>query len=46
MKVGQLGIGGYRYGVGITYVCQDVKIIFDAHTAEFVVVNSQEEEIR
>jgi hypothetical protein len=45
-KVGQIGIGGHRYGVGITYARQDVKIMFNAHTAEFVVVNSQEEEIR
>jgi hypothetical protein len=45
-KVGQISIGGYRYGVGIAYAYQDVKVTFDAHAVQFVVEDSQGNEIR
>lgn len=45
-QVGQISIGGQRYSVGTTYAYQDVKVTFDAQTAEFVVEDSQGEEIR
>jgi hypothetical protein len=40
-KVGQISLGGQRYGVGIQYTRQDVRITFDLETAEFIVWNSQ-----
>lgn len=45
-KVGQLSIGGQRYSVGTAYAHQDVKLTFDADAVEFVVEDSQGEEIR
>jgi hypothetical protein len=45
-KVGQTGIGGLRYSVGLAYAHQDVKFTFDPHTIEFVVKDSQDVEIK
>jgi hypothetical protein len=45
-KVGQISIGGHRYSVGMAYAYQDVKLTFDADAVEFVVEDSQEEEIK
>ena len=45
-KVGQISIGGHRYSAGMAYAYQEVKVSFDADTVEFVVEDSQGEEIR
>jgi hypothetical protein len=45
-EVGQFSIGGQRYGVGITYAHQDVPVVFDPDTIEFVVEDSQGAEIK
>jgi hypothetical protein len=45
-KVGQIGIGGHCYSVGIAYAHQDVKLAFDAQSAEFVVKDAQDVEIK
>ena len=45
-KMGQIGLGGYRYGVGMAHAHQDVKITFDEDAAEFVVEDSQQKEIK
>ena len=45
-SVGQSGIGGHYYSVGIAYAHQDVKFRFDPQSAEFVVHDSQEVEIK
>lgn len=45
-KVGQISLGGQRYGVGIQYARQDVRITFDLETAEFIVWNSHGAEIK
>jgi hypothetical protein len=39
-------IGGHRYSAGMAYAYQDVKVSFDVDTVEFVVEDSQGEEIR
>lgn len=44
--VGQIGLGGRRYGVGVAHAHQDVRITFDADTAEFVVEDSHRREIK
>jgi hypothetical protein len=44
--VGQISLGGQRYGVGIQYARQDVRITFDLETAEFIVRNSHGAEIK
>lgn len=45
-QVGQISLGGYRYSVGRSHACQDVRVAFDAETAEFVVEDSHQEEIK
>jgi hypothetical protein len=45
-KVGQTGIGAHFYSVGIAFAHQDVKFTFDAQSAEFVVKNAQDVEIK
>jgi len=45
-KVGQINLGGYRYGIGIAHAHQDVRITFDEDAAEFVVEDSQQTEIK
>ena len=45
-KVGQISIGSHRYSAGMAYAYQDVKVSFDADAVEFVVEDSQGEEIR
>ena len=45
-KVGQAGIGGHFYSVGIAYAHQDVKFTFDAQSAEFVVKDAQDVEVK
>jgi hypothetical protein len=45
-QVGQFSIGGQRCGIGNTYAHQDVRVMFDPHTIEFVVEDSQREEIK
>jgi hypothetical protein len=45
-KVGQISLGGQRYGVGIQYARQDVRLTFDLETAEFIVWNSHGAEIK
>lgn len=45
-KVGQISLGGQRYGVGAVYAREDVKITFDAEAAEFVVHNAHDEPIK
>ena len=45
-KMGQISIGSHRYSAGMAYAYQDVKVSFDADTIEFVVEDSQGEEIR
>jgi transposase-like protein len=45
-KVGQTSIGGHIYSVGLKYARQDVKFTFDAQTAEFVVKDAQDVEIK
>ena len=45
-KVGQTGIAGRYYTVGLAYANQDVKFTFDPHTAEFVVNDIQGNEIK
>jgi hypothetical protein len=45
-SVGQSGIGGHYYSVGIAYAHQDVKFRFDPLSAEFVVHDSQDVEIK
>jgi len=44
--VGQISIGGHRYSAGMAYAYQDVKVSFDADAVEFVVEDSQGEEVR
>jgi hypothetical protein len=44
-QVGQISLGGYRYSVGTTYAYQDVRLTFNADTVEFIVEDSQGEEI-
>ena len=45
-RVGQIDLGGYRYGIGRAYAYQDVRITFDEDAAEFVVEDSQQTEIK
>jgi hypothetical protein len=45
-QVGQIGIGGHRYSVGISHAHQDVRVTFDAATIEFVVEDSKQQEIK
>jgi hypothetical protein len=45
-KVGQAGIGGHFYSVGIAHARQDVKFTFDPQSAEFVVKDAQDIEIK
>jgi len=45
-KVGQISLSGYRYSVGTIYAYQDVHLTFDADTVEFIVEDSQGEEIK
>lgn len=45
-KVGQIGIGGHFYYVGIAYAHLDVKLTFDAQAAVFVVKDAQDVEIK
>jgi hypothetical protein len=45
-KVGQAGIAGHYYSVGLAYAHQDVKFTFDPNHAEFVVKDTQDLEIK
>jgi transposase-like protein len=45
-KVGQTGIAGHYYTVGLVYARQDVKFTFDPQTMEFVVKDAQDVEIK
>jgi len=45
-EVGQISIGGHRYGVGTSYANQDVRVTFDASIAQFVVEDSHQEGIK
>jgi hypothetical protein len=45
-QVGQFSIGGQRYGVGVIQANQDVRVTFDPNTIEFLVEDSQGEEIK
>lgn len=45
-EVGQISIGGHRYGVGTSYTNQDVRVTFDASIAQFVVEDSHQEGIK
>ena len=41
-QVGQISLGGQRYGVGMAYAGQDVKATFDAEEAKFVVEDAHQ----
>lgn len=45
-QVGQISLGNHRYTVGANHAGQDVKVTFDAATAEFVVYDAQENKIK
>lgn len=45
-KVGQTGIAGHYYTVGLAYAYQDVKFTFDPQTIEFVVKDVHDLEIK
>lgn len=45
-KVGQTGIAGRHYTVGLAYANQDVKFTFDPQSVEFVVKDTQDIEIK
>jgi hypothetical protein len=40
---GQISLGGQRYGLGIEYSDQDVRITFDAEQGHFRVANEQQQ---
>lgn len=42
-QVGQFDLGGHRYGVGIAYAHQDIRVTFDATTRQFIVQDAQDE---
>ncbi len=44
--VGQISLGGHRYGVGRAHAHQDVRITFDADAVEFVAEDSHQREIK
>ncbi len=41
-KVGQIGLGGERYGLGIAHADQDVRVTFDVENTEFLVQDAQQ----
>ena len=45
-EVGQFSIGSHRYGLGVAYAQQDVRITFDADIHQFVVEDAHGEEIK
>lgn len=45
-QVGQFTIAGQRYGIGMAHANQDVRVTFDPNTIEFVVEDSQGQEVK
>ncbi len=45
-QVGQISLGGQRYGLGITYAGQDIKVTFDAQTTQFLIQDAQHQLIK
>jgi hypothetical protein len=45
-KVGQISLGSHRYGIGVAYAVQDVRIAFNSDAAELVVEDSHQIEIK
>ncbi len=44
--VGQMSLGGQRYGLGSAYAGQDVKVTFDAQTTQFLIQDAQHQLIK